>query len=199
VLLLLSAAALLLSGCRQDMHDQPKMRPLRASDFYSDMRSARPLVEGTVPAGEFIDDTPYYTGKVDGNDVADFPLPVDRALLERGQQRYDIYCAPCHSSIGDGNGMIPSRGLRRPPSFHTTRLRQMPVGHFFDVITNGFGAMSDYRAQVPVRDRWAIIAYIRVLQLSQNASATDLPADKQPLLDVPPEQQKTTTGTEVHK
>ncbi len=192
--MLLSAAVLLVAGCRQDMHDQPKVRPLRESDFYADLRSARPLVEGTVPAGEFTDDTPYYTGKQDGNDIADFPLPVDRALLERGQQRYNIYCAPCHSTLGDGNGMIPARGYRRPPSFHTTRLRELAVGHYFDVITNGFGAMPDYRAQVPVRDRWAIIAYIRALQVSQNASQSDVPEKKQPLLDMPPEKQLTTTG-----
>jgi mono/diheme cytochrome c family protein len=167
--------AIFLAGCRQDMHDQPKFIPLRMSDFFADKRSARPIIEGTVARGQLKADTYFYTGKI-GNDVGDvMPFPVTADVLARGQQRFNIYCSPCHSELGDGRGMIVQRGLRPPPSYHTDRLRKAPIGHFFDVITNGFGAMPDYAAQVPVADRWAIAAYIRALQLSQNAQKSDLP------------------------
>jgi hypothetical protein len=173
---LASLALFFLVGCRQDMHDQPRFKPLAKSDFYSDLRSARPPVEGTVARGQLHEDQYLYTGKV-GDDPGDYmPFPVTRELLSRGQQRFNIYCSPCHSRLGDGNGMIVQRGYRAPPSYHTDRLRKAPLGHFFDVISNGFGAMPDYAAQIPVRDRWAIVAYIRALQLSQAASAADLPA-----------------------
>jgi mono/diheme cytochrome c family protein len=163
------------TGCRQDMHDQPRFKPLAKSDFYSDLRSARPPVEGTVARGQLHEDTYFYTGKI-GNDPGDYlPFPATAEVLDRGRQRFDIYCAPCHSRVGDGNGMIVQRGYRHPPSYHIDRLRQAPLGHFFDVMTNGFGAMPDYAAQVPPRDRWSIAAYIRALQLSQNASAADVP------------------------
>lgn len=165
-----------LAGCRQDMHNQPKYKPLRESDFYPDRRSARPLPEGTVARGDLEQDTYFYTGKINGQPGNELPMPVTKELLDRGEERYNIYCSPCHSKLGDGNGMIVQRGFKRPPSYHTDRLRQAPVGHFYDVISNGFGAMSEYRSQVPVADRWAIVAYIRALQLSQNASRADVPA-----------------------
>ncbi|MDP9267938.1 MAG: cytochrome c [Acidobacteriota bacterium] len=175
-----SVAAILLAsmvaGCRQDMHDQPKYIPMRASDFYPDKRSERPYVEGTVPAGEFQDGSPLYTGMVGEAPIDYFPMAITAADMKRGQQRYGIFCAPCHGSIGDGNGMIVQRGYRPPPSFHIDRLRTSPPGHYFDVITHGFGAMPDAVAQVSPQDRWRIIAYIRALQLSQHASVNDVPA-----------------------
>src|SRR6185369_13994181 len=172
----LSLALVTLAGCRQDMHNQPKYLPLRESDFYADRRSARPIVEGTVARGDLQQDSYYYTGKVNGLPGNEMPVPVTRELLDRGEERYNIYCSPCHSKLGDGNGMIVQRGFKQPPSYHIDRLRQAPIGHFFDVISNGFGAMSEYKAQVSVNDRWAIAAYIRALQLSQNATRADIPA-----------------------
>jgi mono/diheme cytochrome c family protein len=172
----LSLALVTLAGCRQDMHNQPKYLPLRESDFYADRRSARPIVEGTVARGDLQQDSYYYTGKVNGLPGNEMPVPVTRELLDRGEERYNIYCSPCHSKLGDGNGMIVQRGFKQPPSYHIDRLRQAPIGHFFDVISNGFGAMSEYKAQVSVNDRWAIAAYIRALQLSQNATRADVPA-----------------------
>jgi hypothetical protein len=174
VLLLLA-----LSGCRQDMQDQPRYKPLRISHFFSDERSSRPLVPGTVARGYLKEDTYFYTGFVGKDPGNEMPFPVTREVLERGRERYNIYCAPCHSRTGDGNGMIVQRGYRRPPSYHIDRLRQAPLGHFFDVITNGFGAMPDYDAQVQPADRWAIIAYIRALQLSQDAPTSVVPAGEQ--------------------
>lgn len=162
-------------ACRQDMHDQPKYVPLRGSTFFTDARSARPLVEGTVARGHLHDDELMYTGKVNGQDATMFPARVDAATMTRGRERFEIYCAPCHGRTGQGNGMIVLRGYRRPPSFHEERLRSAPVGHFFDVITNGFGAMPDYAAQVRAEDRWAIIAYLRALQLSEHAALADVP------------------------
>jgi hypothetical protein len=177
---LLVAAGLcaLLAGCRQDMHDQPKFIPLRGSDFYADQRSARPIVEGAVARGLLADDDLLETGKVNGQDATEFPFPVTAEVLARGRERYDIFCAPCHDRTGRGDGMVVRRGYRQPPSFHVDRLRQAPVGHFFDVVTNGFGAMPDYRAQVRVRDRWAIVAYIKALQLSEHATLTEVPPDE---------------------
>lgn len=171
----LALALVVLAGCRQDMHDQPKFKPLRINTFYPDNRSARPLVDGTVARADLREDSYYYTGKVNGQPGTEFPFPVTREVLERGEERYNIYCSPCHSRIGDGNGMIVQRGFKRPPSYHTDRLRQAPIGHFFDVMTNGFGAMSEYKSQVSVSDRWAIAAYIRALQLSQDATRADVP------------------------
>jgi hypothetical protein len=177
-LLPFASLLLVLTGCRQDMQDQPKYKPQRASDFFADGRDSRPEVEGTVARGELEEDTAFYTGKDEkGTDVDAFPVAVDRAFIERGQQRYDIYCAPCHGRIGNGLGMIVRRGFKQPPSYHIDRLRNAPVGHFFDVVTNGYGAMLNYAAQVQPRDRWAIIAYIRALQYSQNANINDLPAE----------------------
>ena len=191
-LVLLTLATMGLGACRQDMHNQPKYKPLRESDFYADRRSARPILEGTVARGQLNEDAYYYTGKVGNNYATELPIPVNEQVLRRGQERYNIYCSPCHSEIGDGNGMIVQRGLKKPPSYHTERLRTAPVGHFYDVITHGFGAMGDYSAQISVEDRWAIVAYIRALQLSQNATRADLPAGTQvatqpPDINVSPE------------
>ena len=171
-----AAACLLFSaGCRylrQDMAEQPKNRPLSPSDFFTDGRSARPLVENTVARGALVDDNLYVAKDSDA-----FPLPVDRELLERGEERYQIFCSPCHGLQGDGNGTVAMRGMKHPPSYHQDRLRQATNGYFYDNITNGFGAMYGYSAQIPPRDRWAIIAYVRALQLSRNAKVADLPAE----------------------
>lgn len=171
-----AAAALLLApGCRylkQDMANQPKNKALSPSEFFDDGRSERPLVENTVARGSIADDELFVP-----KDSNNFPLPLNRELLERGEERYKIFCTPCHGLQGDGNGMIAMRGMKHPPSFHQDRLRQAPNGYFFDNITNGFGAMYGYSAQIPARDRWAIIAYVRALQLSRNARASDLPAE----------------------
>ena len=170
----LAAAALV--SCRQDMHDQPRYIPLRPSGFFNDGRSERPLPEGTVARGHLNDDTALYTGKgPDGKPLDTFPFPVTKEVIERGQQRFNVYCTPCHDRTGTGDGMIVRRGYRKPPSYHIDRLRQVPNGYLYDVITSGFGAMPDYAAQIPPRDRWAIVAYIRALQLSQNASLNDVP------------------------
>jgi mono/diheme cytochrome c family protein len=163
------------AGCRQDMHDQPKYIPMRESSFFTDVRSARPLVEGTVARGHLRDDELLYTGKVNGTDAAIFPFRVDATVMARGRDRFDIFCAPCHGRTGQGDGMVVLRGYRRPPSLHQDRLRAAPAGHFFDVITNGFGAMPDYAAQVKAEDRWAMVAYVRALQLSGHATLADVP------------------------
>ncbi len=160
------------------MQDQPKFKPLRQSDFYADQRSSRPLLEGTVARGQLQTDAYLYTGMINGEPGNEMPFPATRQVLERGHERFNVYCSPCHSRLGDGNGMVVQRGYRRPPSFHIDRLRQAPMGHFFDVITNGFGAMPDYAAQIPVQDRWAIISYIRALQLSQQAPLSIVPAQE---------------------
>ncbi|HLK03095.1 MAG TPA: cytochrome c [Candidatus Acidoferrum sp.] len=173
--LLFAACGLFLAGCneellRQDMANQPKNRPLSASDFFADGRSGRPLIENTVARGSVANDE--LTIPKDSNA---FPIPLNAELLERGEARYKIYCTPCHGLQGDGNGMIVMRGMKRPPSYQIDRLRQSPNGYYYDVITNGFGAMYGYSAQIPPRDRWAIIAYVRALQLSRNTKAADLP------------------------
>jgi mono/diheme cytochrome c family protein len=170
------AATLLLStlgltACRQDMHNQPRYKPLAPTNFFEDGRSARPTIEDTVARGQLHLDDARYTGKVNGKDIDYFPIQITRADLARGRERFDIYCAPCHGRLGDGRGMIVLRGLRPPPTYHDPRLVTAPVGHFFDVITNGFGAMFSYASRVPVDDRWRITAYIRALQVSQNAPA----------------------------
>ena len=183
------AAVLLLTACRQDMHDQPKYIPLRESSFFADARSARPVVAGTVARGQLRDDPLLYTGKVPGagsatgTDATIFPFAVDEKVMARGRERFDVYCSPCHGRTGIGDGMIVRRGYRRPATFHQDRLRDAPVGHFFDVITNGFGAMPDYAAQIRAEDRWAIIAYVRALQLAQHASVADVPPDRRGELD----------------
>jgi mono/diheme cytochrome c family protein len=157
------------------MHVQPRYDPLASSTFFDDGRSARPAIPGTVARGQLRLDDHLYTGKVNGALVDTFPFPVTRPVLERGRERYNIYCSPCHDYLGTGHGMIVQRGFQPPPSYHNDRLRQAPVGHYFDVITNGFGAMRSYADRVPPEDRWAIIAYIRALQLSQHAPLEDVP------------------------
>jgi len=170
------AAVMFTAACRLDMHVQPRQNPLSYSDFYADHRSARPPVEGTVARGQLNADSYFYTGKIGNNPGDQMPFPVTKEVLERGRERYDIYCAPCHSRVGDGNGIVPSRGFaRKPPSYHIPRLAKAPLGYFYDVMTNGFGIMPDYAAQITPQDRWNIVAYIRALQLSQNATAADVP------------------------
>jgi mono/diheme cytochrome c family protein len=164
-----------ITACRQDMHNQPKYRGLRPSTFFANGSSARPLVEGTVARGTLQEDDAFFTGKVEKVDVKEVQISVDDHVLDRGQERFNIYCTPCHDRTGSGNGMIVQRGYRQPPSFHIDRLRQADAGHFFDVMTNGFGAMPDYKVQITPRDRWAIVAYIRALQLSQHATPADVP------------------------
>ena len=170
------AAGLLAAGCRQDMHDQPKFKPYAKSDFFADERSARPPVDGTIARGHLRDDVVLYTGKAAGKPVEAFPFAVSAAVMERGHERFDIFCSPCHGRTGSGDGMIVRRGYRKPPTFHQDRLRQAAPGYVFDVITNGFGAMPDYAQQIPVRDRWAIVAYIKALQRSQHAPLDRVPA-----------------------
>jgi len=241
-------AAWSFAGCRQDMHDQPKyipLRPMGQVGSINDGRSARPLVEGTIPREDFRDDAEFFTGRLAGFEgapratqgvnppsgassqstsgalqaatsanqggasssqmnaasqppgpgsgqsdnfrgfVTEFPMQITEKDLDRGQERFNIYCAVCHGPLGDGGGMIPKRGFRKPPSYHDDRLRNAPVGYFFDVITNGFGTMPDYATQVEPADRWRIIAYIRALQLSQNARISDVPQDRRDKLDQP--------------
>jgi mono/diheme cytochrome c family protein len=177
------AASVLVAGCRQDMHDQPKFKPYAKSDFYADQRSARPLVDGTIARGHLNEDTLLVTGKVDGKPAAVFPFAITKAVMDRGHERYDIFCSPCHSRTGMGDGMIVRRGYRKPPTFHLDRLRQAAPGYVFDVITSGFGAMPDYAAQIPVSDRWAIVAYLRALQRSQQATVSDVPAAERARLE----------------
>jgi Cytochrome C oxidase, cbb3-type, subunit III len=185
----LAASLFLLAGCslKQDMALQPKDRPLAPSDFFADGRSARPLVENTVARGSLLDDALLVP-----KDSNAFPLPINLELLQRGENRYKVFCSPCHGLQGDGNGMVAMRGMKHPPSYHQDRLRQAPNGYIYDVITNGFGAMLGYSAQVAPRDRWAIIAYLRALQLSRNAKISDLPPDvREKVLHPPAEKQET--------
>lgn len=167
------------------MHVQPKILPLSKSDFFEDGRGSRTPPAGTIARGQLRDDTYLYTGMINGQPGNVMPFPATRDVLERGRERFNIYCSPCHSRIGDGNGMIVQRGFRRPPSFHEPRLRQAPLGHFYDVISNGFGAMPDYAAQVNPHDRWAIVAYVRALQLSQDAPANAMNAGQSQTIAVP--------------
>jgi mono/diheme cytochrome c family protein len=178
----------LVAGCSQNMSLQamgkaPYYKPLEPSTFFPNGQSARPLEPDTVARGQAQDDTLLFTGKVNNQDATIFPFPVTQAVLERGQSRFNIFCSPCHGRTGSGNGMIVQRGFTAPPSYHTDRLRQAPVGHFFDVITNGLGAMPSYADQIPARDRWAIIAYIRALQLSQDATINDVPPGQRSTLE----------------
>jgi len=173
---LIILAIMVTSACRLDMHVQPRYNPLAKSDFFADQRAARPLVEGTVARGDERADAYFYTGKIGNNPGEYMPFPVTKEVLERGRERYNVYCSPCHSRLGDGNGFVPTRGFsRKPPSYHIERLQKAPLGYFFDVMTNGFGIMLDYSAQISPHDRWCIAAYIRALQLSQNAAAADVP------------------------
>ncbi len=174
---LILLAVLATAGCRIDMHVQPRYNPLAKSDFFSDHRAARPLLDGTVARGDERADTYFYTGKIGSNPGEYMPFPVTKQVMDRGRERFNIYCSPCHSTLGDGNGFVPTRGFsKKPPSYHIERLMKAPVGYFFDVMTNGYGIMQDYSAQVSPRNRWCIAAYIRALQLSQNATMADVPA-----------------------
>jgi mono/diheme cytochrome c family protein len=189
---LVLGACLAGAGCRRDMQDQPKMKPYRSTSFFGDGLSARQPIEGTVARGFMRSDKAFFTGKKDGattgtaaapsaspqaggatgqnafaDDVTEFPFPITKDTVIRGKERYEIFCSVCHGLTGNGDGMIVRRGFRRAASFNDDRLRQAPVGHFFDAITNGWGAMPSYASQIPVQDRWAIISYVRALQLSQ--------------------------------
>ncbi len=166
---ILCTAVFALVGCRQDMHNQPRYKPLAATEFFGDGRSERPAIADTVARGQLRIDQARYTGKVDGKDVDTFPIQISHGDVARGQERFNIYCSPCHGRLGNGHGMVVSRGLRQPPSYLEPRLVNAPVGHFFDVMTNGYGAMYSYASRVAPDDRWRIAAYIRALQLSQDA------------------------------
>ena len=168
------------------MHDAPRYEPLEASAFFTDGRASRMLVANTVARGQLKEDEHLYSGKIAGQLATEFPMPVTPEVMARGQERFNVFCSPCHSRRGDGTGMIVQRGFRQPPSYHEERLVNAPVGHFFDVMTNGFGAMQDYSAQVPVADRWAIAAYIRALQLSRRGTVNDVPADSREELERSP-------------
>ena len=184
--LLASAFCLVAAaGCRQDMHNSPKAIPLRESVLFKNGSSARTLVEGTVARGTLQDDVSFFTGKNGAAEVDALPFALTAEVLDRGEQRFGIYCTPCHGVTGQADGMIVRRGYRQPPSFHIDRLRQAPLGHFYDVMSNGFGAMPDYKAQISPRDRWAIAAYVRALQLSQHAVAAELSAEDRQKLSQP--------------
>jgi len=172
-----------LMACQQKMADQPRYEPLQKSNFFEDQRAARPLVEGTVARGHLNADEQLYTGKNNGEPAKTFPFAVDRQVLLRGQERFNIFCAPCHDRVGDGQGMIVRRGFRPPPSLHIDRLREAPPGQLFDVISHGMGAMPDYAEQITPSDRWAIVAYIRALQLSQNGQLSDVPENERRSLE----------------
>lgn len=177
---------LLLTGCWYDMRTQAKVKPLESSDFFLDGQASRPLLPDTVSRGNLDLDKAMYQGmNEDGTPIDAFPIEITREVLERGHQQYDIFCSPCHSRLGNGQGMIVQRGFKTPPSFHIDRLREAPPGYFYDVITHGFGVMYSYASRVPPEDRWAIIAYIKALQLSQNATLNDVPPDQRSKLEEP--------------
>jgi mono/diheme cytochrome c family protein len=178
---LLGLAGLLAAGCRQDMHDAPRYDPYEQSAIFPNGSSAQPLVAGTVSrvetAGAVLDeDELLNSGKVNGQMAAVFPFAITRADLDRGEERFNIYCSPCHGKTGEGNGMVVQRGYRQAANYHIERLRAMPIGYFVDVMTNGFGAMPDYRMQLTPADRWRVAAYVRALQLSHAAAEGDVPA-----------------------
>ena len=201
---LLLVVSLAGAACRRDMQDQPKMKPYRGTSFFNDGQSMRPPIQGTVPRGFLRSDKALFTGKKDTastggaatssaspqlggagqqaagadaypDDVTEFPFPITKEIVQRGRERYEIFCSVCHGLTGNGDGMIVRRGFRRAASFNDDRLRQAPVGHFFDAITNGWGAMPSYASQIPVQDRWAIIGYVRALQLSQQQVERTVP------------------------
>lgn len=175
LLVLLALAVAGGSGCRQDMHDQPKLKPLRPSAFFADGRGSRPALEGTVARGTLPRDEAFLTGKAGSERLREAPVAFTPALLARGRTQYDAFCSVCHDRVGTGRGMIVQRGFRQPSSFHVDRLRAETDGYFYDVITNGFGVMPKYAQQIAPADRWAIVAYVRALQLSQHATLADVP------------------------
>ena len=170
-------------GCRRDMQDQPRTKPLRASRFFPDSRSARPIPRGAIARDELNDTDVMHTGLGNGAFTTNFPMHITRQVLERGQQRYNIFCTPCHGFLGNGNGMIARRGFKWPANLHTDRLRNAPPGYLFQVVSNGYGAMPAYRDQISPQDRWDILAYIHALQLSRNATLADVPPDARPTLE----------------
>jgi mono/diheme cytochrome c family protein len=172
-------AIALLAGCRQDMHNQPKFIPQRSTEFFADGRSERPQVAHTVARGQLHEDEYFYTGLVNGKEQDALPFSATMAVLERGQERYNIYCTPCHSRVGNGQGMIVERGYKPAGNYHDAKRLAQPLSHYFYVMTNGYGAMPDYSAQLTPADRWAVAAYIRALQLSQNAKESDVPSGVQ--------------------
>jgi hypothetical protein len=167
-------AGLFFVSCRQDMHDQPRYESMEASDFFENGSASRRPPEGTVARGHLRNDELLYTGKVNGRIADVFPYKMTKEILARGQERYNIFCSPCHDRVGTGRGIIVQRGMKQPPSFHIVRLREAEAGYFFDVMTNGYGIMYSYASRIPVHDRWAIGAYIRALQLSQNAGFSEV-------------------------
>ena len=180
----IAVSLLLLAGCRQDMHDQPKLEPYETSTFFADGQASRLPIPGTVARGWLRDDAHLYRGVgADGGFAQTLPMELTRELVERGRERFDIFCSPCHGRTGDGQGMIVRRGFKQPSSLHHERLREMPYGYFFDVITNGFGQMSSYAVQVPVADRWAIAAYIKALQGSRHTTVEALSSEEQRQLE----------------
>lgn len=197
-LLLALPVAALLTGCRQDMHDQPKFKALGGTSFFPDGRASRPLIDGTIARGKLRTDTRMFQGKEGDAFVTEIPMPVTKTFVERGQQRFEIYCAPCHGRLGDGEGLVSQRGFKHPPSYHSDKMRNQPVGYYYDVISNGFGAMASYASRVPTADRWAIIAYIRALQLSQNATIDDVPPAERANLDRPAAPAAAAPKQEVH-
>ncbi len=174
---IVTAALLWTTACRQDMQDQPKYKALGENRFFADGRNARPIPAGTIARDELNDTDSFHTGVANGAFVDTIPVSIDARLLDRGRDRYDIYCSPCHGRTGDGNGMVAQRGVRAPANFHTDRLRSVPPGYLYQVIAYGYGAMGDYGDQIAVNDRWAIVAYLRALQLSRNATLRDVPAE----------------------
>jgi mono/diheme cytochrome c family protein len=188
-------AVMSLAACRQDMHDAPRYEAYEASASFTDGRASRSAPTGTVARGWLREDEALYTGKINGQPVEAVPFAITHADLKRGQERFNIYCSPCHGRLGDGNGMVVQRGLRQAASYHQDRLRQERIGYFYDVITNGFGAMQGYAEQVPVRDRWLIASYVRALQFSQNASVNDVPADRRSELDGVPREAAAPSGS----
>jgi Cytochrome C oxidase, cbb3-type, subunit III len=201
-LVLIAVLAISPFGCRRDMQDQPKYKDLRGSAFFDDHRSARPKVPDTVPRGFLHAGEVFSTGKKNGQPVAELPMPLTRELLDRGRERYGIFCSPCHGLTGDGLGMVVQRGFRQPPSFNIDRLRAAPVGYFFDVETVGFGSMPDYAGAIPAADRWAIAAFVRALQLSQRTTITDVPSGEAKKLespDAPPKAQPLPIGADDWK
>jgi len=178
-------AVAVLAGCRQDMHNQPKYRAYSYSSFWSDSRSMRPKVDHTIARGQLKIDSALHRGRAGDQFVNDIPYKLTHEFVARGQQRFNIYCTPCHGGAGDGEGIVAQRGFKHPPTYHQDRLRNQPVGYIFDVITNGYGSMISYASRIPARDRWAIVAYVRALQLSQNANVSDVPEADRPKLDAP--------------
>jgi mono/diheme cytochrome c family protein len=173
------------AGCRQDMHDQPKYQPLEASSFFADGAASRPLPANTVARGQLKDDTLLYTGKIGDDPANEFPFKVDAAVMARGRVAYDAFCSHCHGLTGAGDGIVVQRGYSKPPVLYDERLKGLPAGHIFDVITSGFGAMPDHASQIKVTDRWAIVAYVRALQVSTSGTIDDVPAGERGRLDEP--------------